>query len=181
MRAKFKLPDRDVEYLNSLGVKWEAGLDGGMGYVIIYDVGIDTAQFQVAGGGDKTNILFMLPTTYPNSQIDMSSFYPDLSRTDGLSIPNLHRFYNVKGYTWQTWSRHRTGGSETWNPETDGIASHLAYTDLFLQREVGLDRSDSGSSRLISTFVKNTGTGMRILKFPEKPKTGRLIINMGKS
>lgn len=178
--AKFKLPDRDIEYLNSLGVKWEAGAEDGMNYVIIYDVGIDTTHFQAAGGGDQVNVLFMLPSGYPNSQIDMSSFYPDLNRTDGQGIPNLHRFYNVKGYAWQTWSRHRTGG-EYWNPETDGIASHLAYTDLFLQREVGLDRSESEGSRIVSTFVKKVGTGFKILKFsePEKPKTGRLIINMG--
>lgn len=177
--AKFKLPDRDVEYLNSLGVKWEADFDrdSGMSYVIIYDVGIDTALFHVEGGKETVNILFMLPPGYPNCQIDMSSFYPDLSRTDRQNIPNLWRFYRVKGYNWQTWSRHRTGG-EMWNPEIDGVASHLAYTDLFLQREVGGDISESGSSRLVSTFVKKAGTGFKILKFPEKPRN-RLIINMG--
>lgn len=179
--AKFKLPAKDVEYLNSLGVKWDSGSEDYESYVIIYDVGIDTNYYRIDGASDKVNILFMLPSGYPNTQIDMSSFYPDLSRTDGQNIPNLHRFYNVKGFEWQTWSRHRTGG-EYWNPETDGIASHLAYTDLFLQREVGLEQSASGGSHFVSTFVKKTGTGFKILRFPEpeKPKTGRLIINMGK-
>lgn len=178
--AKFRLPKKDVDYLNSLGVKWESGTDDNGNYVIIHDVGIDTNYYHVDSGGDKVNILFMLPSGYPNSQIDMSSFCPDLTRTDGQSIPNLHRFYEVKNYNWQTWSRHRTGG-EYWNPETDGIASHLAYTDLFLQREVGLEQSEPGSSRFTSTFVKKTGTGLKILKFPEETKSkNRLVINMGK-
>ena len=175
--ARFRLPDRDVEFLNSLGVKWETGMDGGMGYVIMYDVGIDTTKFKVAGGGDKINILFMLPSGYPNTQIDMSSFYPDIKRADRKEIPNLWRFYNVNGFKWQTWSRHRSGG-DFWNPETDGVASHLAYTDLFLQREVGLDRTELSSTRLVSTFTPKIGTGMKVLKFPEKPHN-RLIINMG--
>lgn len=176
--TKFKLPDRDVEFLNALGVKWESGMSGGEGYVILHDVGVDTNLYEVQGGGDKTDILFILQPGYPSSQIDMSSFYPYLSRVDKKSIPNLHySFYHINGVDWQTWSRHRTG-YDSWNPETDGIATHLAYTDMFLQREVSLDQVDAGSSRLKSTFIKKTGTGMKILKFCEKPKTGRLFINM---
>lgn len=178
--AKYKLPERDVLFLNSLGSKWEAGNEGGMGYVIIYDVQIDTSLYRVNGGGDKIDILFMLPPSYPNSQIDMASFFPHLSRVDGVSIPNLHyTFYKVKGREWQTWSRHRTG-ADSWNPETDGVASHLAYTDLFLQREVGAVDTGAYSSRIVSTFVKNTGSGMKVLQFLEKPKAGKLIIKMGK-
>lgn len=177
--TKYKLPDRDIEFINSIGAKWESGTERGMGYVIFFDVGIDTNHFKVEGGGNKTNVLFMLPPGYPNSQIDMSSFYPYLSKINGQPIPNLHyTFYKVKGWMWQTWSRHRIGG-ESWNPETDGIASHIAYTDMFLQREVGLGNSDSSGSHLISTFVKKSGSGLKILKFPEKPKTSKLIIKMG--
>ena len=181
--AKYKLPERDIAFLDSLGTKWEAGSEGGMGYVIIYNVGIDTDYYTIKGAGDKMNILLMLPPGYPNSQIDMASFYPHLQAADGHNIPNLHyTFYKVKGNEWQTWSRHRTGG-DYWNPETDGIASHLAYIDLFLQREVGFHSPEPVSSHLISTFVKKLGSGMKMLRFPEKSEKSkeksRLIIHMG--
>lgn len=176
--ANYKLPEKDVAFLDSLGTKWEVGSEGGIVYVIIYNVGIDSTYYKVKGSEDKTDVLLILPPGYPNSQIDMASFYPHLQATDGHNIPNLHyTFYKVKGKVWQTWSRHRTGG-DYWNPETDGIASHLVYTDMFLQREVGLSNTDSSSSHLISTFVKKTSSGLKILKFPEKLKTSKLIIKM---
>jgi len=195
MKREFALPENDDKYLNSLGLQWDSVKSKNFGFgdsslfVIIYGYYINTDYYHLDTGGEQVDILLQIPSGYPNTQIDMASFCPNLLRKDGGSIPNLHKFYNVNERNWQTWSRHRTGAS-IWRPEIDFIGTHMEYVESFLQREVGADKTGEPktSSSLKTTFISKEPSGIVILQKTKKviaeieqPKsTGKLSINVKK-
>lgn len=70
----------------------------------------------------NADVAFMIPKQYPAAALDMFYFHPPLFRADGLPIGAL-TLQAIEGKDYQRWSRHRTGDN-TWDPETDSIASH---------------------------------------------------------
>jgi hypothetical protein len=128
LRREFKFPASDVEYLDSLGLRWDTVLDGRSSWLIIHD-------WQLPAGYNhaKTDLALLIPDNYSDSQIDMVYFKAHLARADGRGINNLST-QTIAGEVWQRWSRHRTS-QNPWRPGSDDVASHLGLVDEWLRRE----------------------------------------------
>lgn len=127
MRRNFILPEEDVDYLNSLGLDWETICSGG-NWVLIH-------RFSVPTGYTVKEVIVALKIEagYPSSQIDMAYFTPALARTDGKLIGALSP-HHMDNKLWQRWSRHRDAANP-WRSEVDGLATHLAFVEYWLNRE----------------------------------------------
>ncbi len=128
VRQDFRLPASDEEYLNGLGLSWEAIRDGGNQWLVIHGWKLP------AGYNHETSSLALLiPANYSDSQIDMVYFQQHLARRDGRAI-NALSTQAIAGATWQRWSRHRTS-QNPWRVGVDDIASHLSLVSDWLSRE----------------------------------------------
>lgn len=128
VRRQFQLPEGDRSYLSRLGLSWECVNDGGTLWLIIHGWVVPDGYIH-----KEVSVALLVPPNYPDTQIDMAYFRPQLSRSDGRSIGGLCDQI-VAGDTWQRWSRHRTG-SNPWRPTEDDVASHLSLIDEWLRRE----------------------------------------------
>lgn len=129
MRREFSLPADDMEWLDSRGGAYElvAAPDGLR--VVLHDVPVP-AGYNVA----SVSAYFKIDAGYPDSQIDMVYFYPDLALTNGRAIGALSP-ESFDGKTWQRWSRHRTQ-TNPWRPGVDGLATQYALMQDWLEREL---------------------------------------------
>ena len=125
---QFRLPDSDEAYLSAMGLPWETLNDGGTLWLLIngWNVPRGYNHHQVSVG-------LVIPPNYPDTQIDMAYFYPELARADGKPIGALSG-QQILGQAWQRWSRHRTAANP-WRPTEDDVASHLSLVDEWLLRE----------------------------------------------
>jgi hypothetical protein len=128
MRRDFQLPEADREFLDSVK-EWEAVIDGGNRWVIV-------GGFDVPAGYNHTSVSvgLILPASYPDVQIDMAYFLPDLARADGKVINKLSP-QSLDGKMWQRWSRHRPNPALDWRPGIDNIQTHLVYVRSWLEEE----------------------------------------------
>ena len=129
VRRNFHMPEEDMEFLESLGNKYEFVAVGGIQYVIIYDVEIPEGY-----NVKKADVLFCIVSGYPDVQIDMAYFIPALSRADKKPI-NALTPHTLDGKSWQRWSRHRTPANP-WRPGLDNLSTHYALTFEWLLREL---------------------------------------------
>lgn len=128
MRRDFTLPAEDMEWLSEREGAFELVSSGGGLRVVLHDVEVPpgynlptvTANFRIEPG-------------YPESQIDMVYFYPDLALVNGRAIGALSPDA-FDGKTWQRWSRHRTPANP-WRPGVDGLATQFALMREWLERE----------------------------------------------
>lgn len=129
IRKDFALPEEDEEFLDSLGLLWEAvGNQPGM-WVIIHDYPIP-AGYNV----QKADVALAIVGTYPAAQIDMAYFFPPLVKDSRTVINNVfEQLMDSKKY--QGWSRHRKAGE--WRPGVDCIATHLCLVDNWLVKDLG--------------------------------------------
>ena len=131
LKREFKLPATDEGYLEALGLPWETRKINQSKWVVIHGWSIPT------GYNVKTaSLALMLPNDYPDIQIDMAFFKPELSRADGRPIANLSATSVAGEPGWQQWSRHRTP-AHPWRPGIDDLSSHLALVDDWPRREFG--------------------------------------------
>lgn len=128
LRREFRLPEEDEQYLDRLGLPWEAIRDGQTQWLILQGWKVPTGYNHAA-----VAVALLIPPGYADSQIDMVYFYPPLALTDGRPIGALAGQL-ICGQHWQRWSRHRTPANP-WRPGVDGVASHLALVDEWLHRE----------------------------------------------
>lgn len=129
-RRQFPLQEEDIDFLDTFGLPWEATFDG-QG-----DKRIVIRGFTVPDGYNhkQVDVFVIIPSGYPDTQIDMAYFYPHLSRNDGRGIRNL--LSNAfDGLSWQGWSRHRTQNS-TWRIGIDNLATHMELVSNFLEEEL---------------------------------------------
>ena len=128
MRRQFKLVDQDEDYLNSLGLDWEAVRSGGQ-WVLVH-------QYPVPAGYslDRTSAAVRIEPAYPDVQLDMVYFHPHLQREDGKAIRAL-AVQKIDGRPWQRWSRHRTP-QNPWRPGEDYVGTHLLLVRHWLEREL---------------------------------------------
>jgi hypothetical protein len=129
-RREFSLAAEDEEFLESLGLRWEALRNGNRLWVIVCSIPLP-AGYQVAAA----DLAIEIAPGYPTSQLDMAYFNPPLSRTDGQAIPCVQAIEQLDGKSWQRWSRHRTGTS-AWVPGVDNLERHFAYVQDWLSLEV---------------------------------------------
>ncbi|MDX2220350.1 MAG: multiubiquitin domain-containing protein [Burkholderiales bacterium] len=128
-RRDFTLLAQDVEFLDGLGLRWEAVKEGELNVIVIYDWPIP-AGYNV----DRASVHVQLTKGYPDAQIDMAYFSPALARADGKGISALSNA-EFDGTTWQRWSRHRTAESK-WRPGIDDLSTHLALVGDWLAAEL---------------------------------------------
>lgn len=128
-RRQFRLPEQDEVFLNHLGLTWEAIVENGVMWVIIYAMPLPAGY-----GRTTTDVAIEILPGYPVTPLDMAYFFPPLARIDGKPIPNADSPRGIDGKTWQRWSRHRVGAN-AWNPEVDDLDSHMALVNDWIERE----------------------------------------------
>lgn len=128
-RHQFSLPNEDVEFLNSLGLEWECVIEESIKRVVIHSMPLPEGYCL-----NTVDVNIQINNSYPTTQIDMAYFYPAISRTDKKNI-NCVTQDTFDGKIWQRWSRHRTS-SNPWQPGIDCIATHIAYINSWLTKEL---------------------------------------------
>ena len=119
------LTEEDTEFLEAhFNGRWEETPDG---------LGVIIKDFVIPAGyqPEKSNLLIMIPNSYPGAQLDMFYFEPPISRKDGAQIEALANEEHFDK-TWQRWSRHYE-----WNSEEDSLVSHIGFVTNQMQNEVG--------------------------------------------
>jgi len=112
------------------GLPWEAVRHGNQQWYILRDYPTPEGY-----SPSKASMAFILPPTYPSTQIDMVYFHPALTRDDG-KIPNQLTGHNFDGKTWQRWSRHRPTPND-WQDGVDYLATHIVYIISLMEEELG--------------------------------------------
>lgn len=128
-RLDFKLLPADLAFLNSLGLRWEAVLEGRVMCVVIYDWPLPQGY-----NVDAADVHVRMTEGYPDAQIDMAYFAPALARRDGRGINGLSSL-QFDGRQWQQWSRHRTANSP-WRIGEDDLSTHMQYVYAWLEAEL---------------------------------------------
>lgn len=129
LRRQFDLPDHDVEYLESLGLPWETVKDGATRWLLIHERPIPDGYNHAS-----STAAFRIEAGYPDTQIDMAFFHPQLARGDGKSI-RATTTQRIDGRAFQRWSRHRTSANP-WRPSVDDVATHDRQVQHWLEREL---------------------------------------------
>jgi hypothetical protein len=132
LRREVALPEGDIEFLDSLNLRWET-VKGPNETVFLL---LNGWKIPEGYNVEVATLLLILPKGYPDTQIDMAHFSPALSRVDGKGINNLSPSNWAVG-NFQQWSRHRTNANP-WRPSIDDISTHLSLVDDWLRREFGL-------------------------------------------
>ncbi len=131
-RREFKLPAGDTEYLDGLGLTWEAikqPPNGTQQWLLIHDWKIPE-DYNI----NSATAALIIDPQYSDTQIDSVYFFPTLKRKDGVAINNVAGETDLDGRKFQFWSRHRTQ-QNAWKPGVDDVASHLALVTEWLKRE----------------------------------------------
>lgn len=127
-RRDFALLEEEEEFMDKLELFWETVNFNGQNWIFIHD-------YPVVEGYNipSATVAFLLPPTYPASQIDMVYIYPGLQRTDGQPIGALSDF-PLDGKNFQRWSRHRTA-LNPWRSNIDNITTHYPLVEAWLLKE----------------------------------------------
>lgn len=127
-RQNFSLPAEDAEFLDNKGLRWEALVENGLRWLIIYDhlvpEGYNVQLVEVA---------LQIAPNYPAAEIDMAYFHPGLIKKSGRAIYALSQ-QQIDGKNFQRWSRHRNPGE--WRPGLDNISTHLVLVENWLEKEL---------------------------------------------
>lgn len=129
LHRDFDLPEEDVEHLEARGLPWETLRDGGRQWLLLHGWPVPEGYAQ-----REVTLALMIPPSYPVAQFDMAYFKPALVRTDGQPIGATGTRMSIGGESYQRWSRHRTS-QNPWRPGLDGVATHLALVEHWLERE----------------------------------------------
>lgn len=128
MRRDFALPMADQGFLEGRGKPWEAVAVNRERWVLLEEFTLPSG-FNVP----SASVALLLPSAYPDVQIDMAYFHPFLARSDRKAI-NALTPRMIDGRQWQQWSRHRK--PEDWRPGIDNIETHLWYVTAWLEQEL---------------------------------------------
>lgn len=128
-RVQFGLLPADKEYLDSLGLRWEAVAEGSSKAVVIYNWPLPKG-YNVS----EADVHVKLSGGYPDTQIDMAYFSPALARADNRGIGGLS-MCSFDGRQWQQWSRHRTPNSQ-WRIGEDDLNTHMSLVHDWLEAEL---------------------------------------------
>ena len=120
------LPEEDKDFLNSdYSDRWEELPEAGKRGLLIKDYPLPEGYTP-----RKTNLMLLIPDSYPTGMIDMFYFDPPVKRQDGVGIAALAdepHFYRQ----WQRWSRHYE-----WRAGIDNISTHITYVFNQLRSEI---------------------------------------------
>lgn len=123
------LPDNDIAYLHSRGLKFEANLEGNMISLVIFGVELPSGYQP-----QTVDLLLRLPLQFPQAPPDMFWTAPVVAY-DGRGVPPATQVREMHmGRSWQRWSRHF--GTSHWRPGVDDLRSYMALIRTTLEREV---------------------------------------------
>lgn len=128
MRREFALPAEDMEWLESCDASYEL-VSSDAQRVVLHNVAIPAGYNMTSVG-----MYFRIDPGYPDCQIDMVYFYPELALANGKPIAALSPD-TFEGQTWQRWSRHRTPANP-WRPGIDNLSTHFELVLEWLKREL---------------------------------------------
>ena len=120
------LPEEDTDFLNSdYSDQWEELPEAGKRGLLIKDYPLPEGYTP-----RKTNLMLLIPDSYPVGMIDMFYFDPPIERQDGIGIAALadEAHFNRQ---WQRWSRHYQ-----WRSGIDNISTHITYVLNELRAEL---------------------------------------------
>jgi hypothetical protein len=130
MRREFMISEEDQECLAGTGLDWEAIMEAKTMWLIL-------RRFPIPAGYNTAaaDAALRLPPSYPDDQIDMVYFFPNLALASGRPINRLTPLI-LEGKQYQQWSRHRTAANP-WRPGVDNLCTHLLQVKNWLERELG--------------------------------------------
>lgn len=128
-KYEFYLPEEDTEYISHLNLPWETIKDGGVNWLLIH-------HFPIPNGYNVSvaTVAIQIPASYPMAALDMVYFSPSLKRIDDKHIPATECSVNIRGCSYQRWSRHWTV-QNPWRCGLDSLSSHLSLVEEWLIRE----------------------------------------------
>jgi hypothetical protein len=131
LRRDFILPEDDREFLDASFPEWEAVSEGKMRWLII-------SNFKIPDGYliKEAALAINIPSTYPDTKLDMAYFHPPLAREDGVAIGATGATATISGKAYQRWSRHYD-----WRLGIDSLRSHILFVEEWLTREFSKRRS----------------------------------------
>jgi E2/UBC family protein E len=134
MRRQFRLPGADEAALEQLALNWEALVDAGRRWIILYG-------FRLPEGFNQTvaDLAVEIVAGYPPGALDMAYFSPALNMPSGRTIAQTNVVQQIDGKPWQRWSRHRTPDN-AWRLGEDSLETHIDYVVAFLAAEVARGR-----------------------------------------
>jgi hypothetical protein len=128
MRRQFNLPEQDVTFLEGLGLPWEAIIDRGMQWVLVYDYPLPLGYTH-----PTVTVAIKIETGYPRAALDMAYFLPHIERADGKGI-NAISAQQIDNKLFQRWSRHRTAANP-WREGLDDLSTHLGLVTNWFEEE----------------------------------------------
>lgn len=128
MRREFQLPPEDVRFLDSLGLPWEAIVQGSERWVLIHEHPLPD------GYNHRTvTVAVLISSGYPEGALDMFYVFPALERGDGTPIPATSA-HALESRNYQRWSRHRPT-EHPWRADVDNLETHVNLTCDAFARE----------------------------------------------
>lgn len=125
VRREFRLPEEDETYLNAVGLRWEAIVDGKLRWVLIYEHPMPEG-YNLA----VATLAIRIEKGYPPAKLDMCYIHPPLARADGKAIHKLTT-QQIEGVAFQRWSRHYE-----WREGDDFFGSHHLRVKNWLAAEL---------------------------------------------
>lgn len=129
-RRDFSLLALDQAFLEESKFSYDLIKKGNQQWLIIHNYPIP-----VGYNVESANLALLLPSNYPDTQIDMAYFSPSLSLNSKKAIPQTQHNANINGKQYQRWSRHRTSANP-WRPGVDDLSTHLRCVENWLLREI---------------------------------------------
>ena len=131
-RRDFYLPDEDTQFLDNLGLVWEAIQDGNARGVVLYDF-----LMPVPFRPDSLNMKFNIPLDYTGgAALDMFVTDRHVTRSDGKGIERLTESHVFDNKKWWQWSRHYPKSTK-WRSGINSLATHISYVQHILNQEAG--------------------------------------------
>lgn len=129
LRRDLSLPPADIDFLEASHPDWEVVRDGTAAWLLLpgcplpdgYTCQVATAALRIESG-------------YPDTQLDMVYFSPQLVRADGKVLRATQTKVTIAGVSFQRWSRHRTRVNP-WRAGEDDIQTHMFLVRHWLERE----------------------------------------------
>lgn len=130
MRRDFTPFAEDLALLEAREAPWETVKENNRFWYILHDYKTPPGYTP-----ETVSVAFMVPPSYPSTQIDMVYFYPQLQRVDGQA-PRALSSHSFDNKSWQRWSRHRPSPND-WQDGVDYLGTHLTYIESALITEAG--------------------------------------------
>jgi hypothetical protein len=120
------LPELDRDFLDEKGFDYTVTRqDNGDLHLVIKD--FDFPKYIPT----KADLLIILPSGYPNANVDMFFTIPDVKLPSGAWPQNCDAHPTHGGQAWQQWSRH-IGGN--WRQGVDSMRSYVATIRIELNK-----------------------------------------------